>query len=117
MPRLAGQPDLAWGFLSQMMSADNMTGLAIADNQVTIRQDIADREDYRSYSPTIEFFTNLVPDAIYRPAYAAYPQISSAIQAAMETVMTGQGTPEEAAATFDSTVVDIVGEDAVSEDG
>lgn len=113
IPRLASEPDLAWEFLQQMMTEDNMTELAVIDNQVTIRSDVAARSEYQGYSPTIEFFTDLVPDAIYRPAYAPYPQISAAIQAAMETVMTGQGSPEEAAATYDGAVRNIVGDDAV----
>ncbi len=114
IPELASEPDLAWAFLQEMMTTRNMTDLALADNQVTIREDIASEPEYQGYSPTIEFFTDLVPDATYRPAYAPYPQVSSAIQAAMETVMTGQGDPEEAAQVYDQTLTRIVGEDSVS---
>src|SRR5690606_245119 len=88
LPRRSSRPELAWEFLQQMLTVENMTELAVTDNQIAIREDIAAEEDYRGYSPTVEFFTELVPHATYRPAYAPYPQVSAAIQAAMETVMT-----------------------------
>ncbi|MFD1717548.1 extracellular solute-binding protein [Georgenia deserti] len=115
IPQLSSKPDLAWSFLEEMMSTDNMAGLAVADNQVTIRSDVADHPDYQGYSPTIDFFTELVDKAEYRPALAPYPQVSAAIQAAMETVMTGQGTPEQAQAAYDADVRDIVGPENTSE--
>ncbi|MFC7404306.1 extracellular solute-binding protein [Georgenia alba] len=115
VPRLSRKPDLAWSFLQEMMTTDNMAQLAVTDNQVTIRADVAEHEQYVGYSPVIEFFTDLVERAEYRPALAPYPQVSAAIQAAMETVMTGQGSPEQAAAAYDAEVVDIVGPENTSE--
>ncbi|UFU02118.1 extracellular solute-binding protein [Ruania suaedae] len=109
IPDLSPRPDLAWSFLTEMLTTENMAALAATDNQVTIREDVAQHPDYQGYSPTIDFFTDLVEDAEYRPAYAAYPQISAQIQAAMETVMTGQGTPEQAAQSYDAAVREIVG--------
>jgi multiple sugar transport system substrate-binding protein len=117
LPRRSSRPELAWEFLQQMLTVENMTELAITDNQIAIREDIAGQEDYRGYSPTVEFFTALVPHAIYRPAYAPYPQVSAAIQAAMETVMTGQGSVEEAQAAYDEDVIRIVGEENAEQAG
>ncbi|WP_345216916.1 extracellular solute-binding protein [Georgenia halophila] len=115
MPKLAGRPDLTWSFLEEMMSTENMARLAVSDNQVTIRSDVAEHPHYVGYSPTIDFFTDLVSRASYRPALAPYPQISAEIQAAMETVMTGQGTPEQAQAEYDAEVIEIVGRENTSE--
>lgn len=117
LPARSSRSELAWEFLQQMLTVENMTELAIADNQIAIREDIASQEDYRGYSPTVEFFTELVPDATYRPAYAPYPQVSAAIQVAMETVMTGQGSVEQAQDAYDEDVLRIVGEDAAEEAG
>lgn len=117
LPRLSRRTDLAWELVQQMLDVENMVAIALADNQIAIREDVATHEDYVDYSPSVGFFTDLVPHATYRPAYAPYPQVSAAIQAAMETVMTGQGTVEEAQATYDEDVVAIVGEDAVEDAG
>lgn len=117
LPRLSDRPDLAWTVLQQMMTTENMTALALADSQVTIREDIAQNKDYEGYSPTVDFFTNLVDEAIYRPALAAYPEVSSVIQESMESVMTGQATPESAASSYDAAVIDIVGQENTMEAG
>ena len=66
---------------------------------------------YLEANPFIGFFTDLVTYTHFRPATADYPQISAEIQAATEAVMTGQMTPEEAAAAYDEAVVGIVGEE------
>ena len=47
----------------------------------------------------------------FRPATSDYSQISNAIQVAMESVMTGQQSPKEAAAAYDDAVVGVVGKE------
>jgi len=49
-------------------------------------------------------FTDVVKVTQYRPAYPEYPQISNQIQVAMEAVMTGQQTPEQAQKVYDEAV-------------
>ena len=61
---------------------------------------MASDPSYLSSNPTLKFFTDLVQVTKFRPAYAVYPQISDAVQVAMESVMTGQAPPEAAAKTF-----------------
>ncbi|MCY1250780.1 hypothetical protein D9M72_644520 [compost metagenome] len=51
----------------------------------------------------------------YRPATADYPKISTAVQVATESVITGKQSPEDAAAEYDATVRKLVGEDKVLE--
>ena len=97
-----------------LVSTDTLVDYAIADNHITVRADVAEREEYLSYSPAVEYFTNLLETAYYRPALPAYPEVSSAIQEAMEAVLTGTD-PEAAAAAYDATVRDIVGEENVQE--
>ncbi|WP_114559478.1 type 2 periplasmic-binding domain-containing protein [Desertihabitans aurantiacus] len=114
-PALSTKTDLAWEVLQQMMTTENALSMALADNQVTIRADVRAEPDYQGYSPTIDFFTDLGESAIYRPAVAAYPEVSARIQAAMGQVMTGGTPPEEAAAEYDAAVTDLVGPDQVVE--
>lgn len=114
IPQHVTDRDLAFRFLEKLVSTETLVDYAIADNHVTVREDVAAEEHYLGYSPAVEYFTELLETAYYRPALPAYPEVSSAIQEAMEAVMTGS-TPEAAAAAYDATVTDIVGEDNVQE--
>src|SRR5699024_12235300 len=87
---------------------------ALADNHITVRKDVAADERYQGYSPAVEYCTGIRETACYRPALPAYPEVSSAIQEAMEAVRTGV-CPEAAAAAYDATVTDIVGPENVQE--
>lgn len=109
IPKRSKQPDRAWTALQQLMHTKNAIDLAISDNEVTVRADVAQSDRYLGYSPTIEYFTNLGKHAVFRPAVAVYPQVSSEIQRAMDVVMTGKSSPEEAAKDYDSAVVKLVG--------
>jgi multiple sugar transport system substrate-binding protein len=115
MPARAQKPDLAWQFLQEMSSTDHVTAWTIDDNKLTNRRDVASRPEYRGYSPTVGFFTDLVPAATYRPALAPYPQISNALQTAADAAMRGV-PPEAAVAEYDAALTEIVGaEDTAQE--
>ena len=114
IPTHVSDREVAFRFLEKLVSTETLVKYAIADNHITVRADVAEVEDYLSYSPAVEYFTNLLETAYYRPALPAYPEVSSAIQEAMEAVLTG-ATPEAAAAAYDATVRDIVGEENVQE--
>ncbi|WP_199533189.1 type 2 periplasmic-binding domain-containing protein [Renibacterium salmoninarum] len=101
--------DLAWEYLQSIMSKENAAAYNIADNGIAVRKDVAQDASYRSYSPTVEFFTSLVEGATFRPALAAYPEISASIQAAMEKVMIGSASPQDAAKAYDEQITAIVG--------
>lgn len=116
IPRYASDPEISFSFLEALMTTENAVQRAIADNHITVREDVAAVEEYRTCSPTAEFFTSLLDGAHYRPALPAYPEVSSAIQQAMEMVMTFSSTPKEAAADYDAELTDIVGEDEVQEE-
>jgi len=107
-------PDAAFDFLSMALDKQNALDYNIANSQIAVRTDVAEDPAYLEANPFIGFFTDLVTYTHFRPATADYPQISAEIQAATEAVMTGQMTPEEAAAAYDEAVVGIVGEDNVT---
>ncbi|MGP9537029.1 extracellular solute-binding protein [Brachybacterium sp. AOP43-C2-M15] len=115
VPKHATDPEISTSFIEYLLTTENSVQRAIADNHITIRRDVAAVEEYRTYSPTAEFFTGLLEEAYYRPAYAEYPEVSSAIQQAMESVMTMDKSPEAAAADYDAAVRNIVDEDDVEE--
>lgn len=115
IPKYAANPDAAFAFIEELCRTEILVDFTIANNYITVREDVAEHEKYIGYSPTSEFFTDLLSDAYYRPALPAYPEVSNAIQDAMEAVMTMSQTPEQAAAGYDAAVAGIVGEDSIQD--
>ena len=104
----------AFDYVSLSLNKENSQAYDIAASQIAERADVAADPAYLSSNPTLKFFTDLVQVTHFRPAYADYPHVSDAIQVAMEAVMTGQMTPEQAAAAYSDQVKAAVGADKVT---
>ncbi|MFI2103163.1 ABC transporter substrate-binding protein [Isoptericola sp. NPDC019693] len=104
-------PDVAFDVLTHALDKENSLRFAIDNSQIAVRTDVAEEPSYSEANPTVPFFSDLVEVTNFRPATSDYAQVSNAIQVAMESVMTGQQTPEEAAAVYDEAVVAQVGEE------
>ncbi|WP_426625898.1 extracellular solute-binding protein [Leifsonia sp. McL0607] len=103
--------DLAWKFITFLTDKQRSLDGNITTAGIPVRKDVAADPKYTASNPTSEFFSSLVDVTKFRPATPDYPKISNGIQVAMESVMTGQASPAEAAKTYDSTVEGIVGKD------
>lgn len=101
IPAKAGNPDLAFEFVKTMQSKANAQKWYIANSGIAVREDVAADPAYVKAQPGIKFFTDLVASTHYRPAYPAYPKVSTAIQEAMEGVTTGDVSVEDAAKAYD----------------
>ncbi|PVE09787.1 sugar ABC transporter substrate-binding protein [Streptomyces scopuliridis RB72] len=101
IPSKAKNPDLAWEFIKTQQTKENAVEWDIVGAQIAVRKDVAADPRYLKSMPGIEFFTGLVEFTHYRPALPVYPQVSTAIGEAMETVTTGDGSPEQAAKEYD----------------
>ncbi|WP_107054222.1 extracellular solute-binding protein [Streptomyces sclerotialus] len=101
VPAKAGNPDLAFEFIKTMQTKQNARKWYIANSGIAVRKDVAEDPEYVKAQPGIKFFTDLVAHTHYRPAYPAYPKVSTAIQEAMEGVTTGDTSVAEAARTYD----------------
>lgn len=101
IPDKAGNPDLAFKFIETMQSKTNAQKWYIANSGIAVREDVASDPAYAEAQPGIKFFTDLVSSTHYRPAYPAYPKVSTAIQEAMESVTTGDASVAEAAKNYD----------------
>ena len=108
-------PDEAFDVLTTALNKENSLRFAIDNSQIAVRTDVAEEPSYAEANPTVPFFSDLVEVTNFRPATSDYAQISNAIQVAMEAVMTGQASPEDAAAAYDQAVVDQVGEENTTE--
>ncbi|MFJ6390172.1 extracellular solute-binding protein [Streptomyces sp. NPDC091972] len=101
VPAKAGNPDLAFEFVKTMQTKANAQKWYVANSGIAVREDVAEDPAYAKAQPGIKFFTDLVASTHYRPAYPAYPKVSTAIQEAMEGVTTGDVPVEEAAKGYD----------------
>ena len=101
IPSKASNPDLAFKFIETMQTKANAQKWYIANSGISVRQDVASDPAYVKAQPGIKFFTDLVASTHYRPAYPAYPKVSTAIQEAMEAVTTGDSSVEKAASGYD----------------
>ncbi|WP_052865071.1 ABC transporter substrate-binding protein [Streptomyces niger] len=101
VPAKAGNPDLAFEFIKTMQTKKNAQKWYVANSGIAVRKDVAEDPEYVKAQPGIKFFTDLVAHTHYRPAYPAYPKVSTAIQEAMEGVTTGDTSVAEAAKTYD----------------
>ncbi len=101
IPAKAGNPDLAFEFIKTMQTKANAQKWYVANSGIAVRQDVADDPAYVDAQPGIKFFTDLVASTHYRPAYPAYPKVSTAVQEAMEGVTTGDMSVDEAAKGYD----------------
>ncbi len=104
-------PDKAFEFIADALDKDGSQSYDIAASQIAVRSDVAEDPEYVASNPTFEFFSSIVDKTHFRPATTDYSRISNAITDSMESVMTGQQTPQEAAAAYDQALVGIVGED------
>lgn len=114
IPAKAGNPDLAFEFVKTMQTKANAQKWYIANSGIAVRKDVADDPAYVAAQPGIEFFTDLVADTHYRPAYPAYPKVSVAIQEAMEGVTTGDKSVVEAARDYDEALKEATDNQVVS---
>ncbi|NGO15532.1 extracellular solute-binding protein [Streptomyces sp. HC44] len=101
IPSKAANPDLAFKFIETMQTKANAQKWYISNSGISVRKDVAEDPEYVKAQPGIKFFTDLVSITHYRPAYPAYPKVSTAIQEAMEGVTTGDSSVEEAASGYD----------------
>ncbi|MDV9171734.1 extracellular solute-binding protein [Streptomyces sp. W16] len=101
IPTKAGNPDLAFDFIKTMQTKANAEKWYIANSGISVRKDVAADPAYANAQPGIKFFTDLVASTHYRPAYPAYPKVSTAIQEAMEGVTTGDMSVDKAASSYD----------------
>ncbi len=108
-------PDLAFQFLTTALNKKNALAYDINNSQIAVRTDVAAEADYLAANPFVKDVSDLVAVTHYRPATADYPKISTAVQVATESVITGKQSPEDAAAEYDATVRKLVGEDKVLE--
>lgn len=105
--------ELACDFIKEALDKDNSLFWDTSASEIAVRKDVASDKEYLDFNPSLEFFTSLVPYTHFRPATPEYPSVSDQIQIASEAVVTGQASPDQAAAAYDAAVERAVGSDNV----
>lgn len=100
--------DQAFQFLKILNSKNLLAQYDTAYSQITPRKDVADVPIYQKV-PLNTYFTNLLNNTHFRPAFPAYPKISVQITSMMQQVMAGQQSPGQAMKDFTQQVTNIVG--------
>jgi multiple sugar transport system substrate-binding protein len=100
--------DQAFQFLKILNSKNLLAQYDTAYSQITPRKDVADVPIYQKV-PLNTYFTNLLNNTHFRPAFPAYPKISVQITSMMQQVMSGQQSPGQAMKDFTQQVTSIVG--------
>lgn len=103
-------PQTSFDFVAMALNQENSLKYGTENSQIAVREDVATDDAYLSYNPTFAFFSELVQYTHFRPTTPDYSQITSALQQATESVITGEATPEEASAAYDAALTKIVGQ-------
>ena len=100
---------LSWDLIKLMANKPNT---ALYDHLVvnlSPRKDSAALPIYSQTAANIPWSTKLLSHTFFRPAYPPYAKISVQIDTAMEDVMTGQDSPQQAMNAYAKAVAGIVG--------
>lgn len=101
-------PKTSFDFIAMALNQENSLKYDTENSQIAVRDDVATSDAYLSYNPTFAFFSDLVQYTHFRPATPDYSQISSALQQAVESVITGDASPEDASSAYDADLTKIV---------
>ncbi|WP_269046091.1 extracellular solute-binding protein [Paenarthrobacter sp. Z7-10] len=104
-------PDLAVKYLETALNQKNSLTYDIEGAQIAVRKDVMDAPEYKKSSSSFGILSDVVAVTKFRPANTDYPKVSNNIQVAMEGVMTGQKSVDEAAKAYDEAVTSAVGQD------
>jgi multiple sugar transport system substrate-binding protein len=102
---------LAFDYISTATDKTNALRYAIGLSNIPVRSDVAADASYAKSNPTAEFFSSLVKVTHFRPAIAAYPQVSNQLAIAADTVSTNGQSVDSATKAYGAAVQQVVGAD------
>jgi multiple sugar transport system substrate-binding protein len=97
VPKGSKQADLAWELISIAGSAASQFQYTAARGYVPTFYSLMKRaQDYYKVDPFFNVILDQLPYAHFRPGIPQYPEISSAVQDAIQAAVLGQATPKQA---------------------
>ncbi|WHA09581.1 extracellular solute-binding protein [Enterococcus montenegrensis] len=112
IPAKAKNKEASWKVIQALGGKEEQAKRAIAEGNLTVRDDSAELPEYKD-QPFIAEATSFLKNAHFRPADDKYPNVSVEIQNMVESVATGSKTPEQAAKDYATNVTRIVGEENI----
>ncbi len=100
---------MAFNYITIALDQKNSLYYDVHGGQVASREDVASAPAYKNQGPLVATFSSFVPFTHFRPAFAAYPKLSTEIQTITGQVMTGQETPAQGVAAYNKYLVSTVG--------
>lgn len=88
--------DEAWGFVEFLSDEEIVFETASRAGSFPVREDVMDESDEWMENPILEGLVEPMRNAVPRGPSPNWPQISENIQLAIQSVLTGEATPEEA---------------------
>jgi multiple sugar transport system substrate-binding protein len=105
----APNKQMAFNFISTALDQTNSLWYDIHASQIASRSDVASAPAYKAQGSITAEFSTFVPFTHFRPAFSAYPKLSTEIQEITGEVMTGQQTPAQGAAAYNKYLIATVG--------
>ncbi|MGG0824514.1 extracellular solute-binding protein [Paenibacillus turicensis] len=114
IPANAKNKDEAWKFLQFIMNKENATARVVAEGALSPRVDSVDVSGYLD-RPFIKEAQSFLNHAHFRPTNDKYASVSTQIQSIVESIASGNLSPEDAVKQFKENVTRVAGADAVEE--
>lgn len=107
---LSDKKAIAFDFIKVATNRDNLVNYSNLSGDMTPRKDVANVDEYKEYS-TYRYEMSAYTDYThFRPGNELYPTISTEIQSAVESVIIGEKTAEEAAKEYAGNIKSIAGD-------
>jgi multiple sugar transport system substrate-binding protein len=105
----AQNKQMAFNFISIALDEKNSLYYDTVGSQIASRSDVANAPKYKAQGIGPATFSSFVPFTHFRPAFSAYPKLSTEIQQITGQIMTGQLTPAAGVAAYNKYLVRTVG--------
>lgn len=114
IPSNAQNKDLAAEFIKMAVDEEHQTDYVRQTGDMTVRTDVAEDEDYLNQPiSNYEQAGEILSYTNFRPAVDDYPTVSTHIQEVVESLVSGNLTPEEAVQSYIEGLERIVGADHI----
>lgn len=114
IPSNAQNKDLAAEFIEMAVDQEHQTDYVRQTGDMTVRTDVAEDEEYLNQPiSNYEAAGEILTYTHFRPAVDDYPTVSTHIQEVVETLVSGNATPEEAVQNYITGLERIVGADKI----
>lgn len=112
IPAQAKDKEAAWKFMEFLMNKENATGRVVAEGSLSPRNDSVDVEGYTN-RPFIKEAQELLNVAHFRPANDQYATVSAQLQSIVESIASGNLSPEKAVTQLKENVSRSLGADRI----